>query len=52
MNLALTTFEQLLQMLRNPNLSAGAAEYIRAELRSRDRTLREQTRAIFAIGPL
>jgi hypothetical protein len=46
------TYEQLIQLLRSPYLSARAVEYVRAELRSRDRTLRAQEAAVFSAGVL
>lgn len=50
--ISLKTYEQLIQLLRNPNISAQAVQYVRAELRSRDRTLRAQESAVFATGAL
>jgi len=52
MNVSLKTYEQLIALLRNPHISSTAAEYVRAELRSRDRALRNQEAAVFAVGAL
>jgi hypothetical protein len=52
MNFCLKTYEELIALLRNPNLSSGAAAYVRAELRSRDRALRNQEAQVFAVGAL
>lgn len=46
MSLSLKTYEELLAMLRNPHLPATTADYVRAELRSRDITLANQERQI------
>jgi hypothetical protein len=52
MNISLKTYEQLIALLRNPHISPEAAQYVRAELRSRDRALRNQEAEVFAIGAL